>query len=100
MSRSPLGEQSGQPPGGVPVAGVGLGPKSVQVPALGQQLGQQPGGAPVAGVGPGPQSVQVPAVVQQLGQLHGGAPVASSYPFGREPDGTPSQPWKWQEPTS
>jgi hypothetical protein len=23
---------------------------------------------------------------------------ASSYPFGREPDGTPSRPWKWQEP--
>jgi uncharacterized protein YidB (DUF937 family) len=25
---------------------------------------------------------------------------ASSYPFGREPDGTPSQFWKWQEPGS
>jgi hypothetical protein len=24
---------------------------------------------------------------------------ASSYPVGREPDGTPSQPWRWQEPT-
>ena len=24
---------------------------------------------------------------------------ASSYLFGREPDGTPSQSWKWQEPT-
>ena len=64
----------------MPVAGVGLGPKSVQVPALGQQLGQQPGGAPVAGVGPGPQSVQVPAVVQQPGQRSGGAPVS------RDPD--------------
>ena len=25
---------------------------------------------------------------------------ASSYPVGREPDGAPSQSWKWQEPTS
>jgi hypothetical protein len=25
---------------------------------------------------------------------------ASSYRFGREPDGTPSQFWRWQEPTS
>ena len=25
---------------------------------------------------------------------------ASSYRFGREPDGTPSQLWRWQEPTS
>ena len=25
---------------------------------------------------------------------------ASSYPFGREPDGTPSQSWHWQEPAS
>jgi hypothetical protein len=25
---------------------------------------------------------------------------AASYPFGREPDGTPSQPWNWQEPAS
>jgi hypothetical protein len=25
---------------------------------------------------------------------------AASHPFGREPDGTPSQPWKWQEPAS
>ena len=25
---------------------------------------------------------------------------ASRYRFGREPDGAPSQPWKWQEPTS
>jgi hypothetical protein len=25
---------------------------------------------------------------------------APSYLFGREPDGTPSQSWKWQEPTS
>ncbi len=25
---------------------------------------------------------------------------APSYSFGREPDGTPSQPWRWQEPTS
>ena len=25
---------------------------------------------------------------------------ASSYPFGREPDGTPSQPWNWQEPAN
>jgi hypothetical protein len=25
---------------------------------------------------------------------------ASSYLFGREPDGTPSQSWRWQEPTS
>ena len=24
---------------------------------------------------------------------------ASSYPFGREPDGTPSQSWNWQKPT-
>jgi len=23
---------------------------------------------------------------------------ASNYQFGREPDGTPSHPWKWQEP--
>jgi hypothetical protein len=23
---------------------------------------------------------------------------AAGYPFGREPDGLPSQPWKWQEP--
>ena len=25
---------------------------------------------------------------------------ASSYPFGREPDGAPSQTWNWQEPTT
>jgi uncharacterized protein YidB (DUF937 family) len=25
---------------------------------------------------------------------------AARYPFGREPDATPSQPWKWQEPAS
>ena len=25
---------------------------------------------------------------------------ASRYLFGREPDGTPSRPWKWQEPAS
>ena len=25
---------------------------------------------------------------------------ASSYRFGREPDGTPSQPWSWQEPAN
>jgi hypothetical protein len=25
---------------------------------------------------------------------------ASRYRFGRDPDGAPSQPWKWQEPTS
>jgi hypothetical protein len=25
---------------------------------------------------------------------------ASSYRFGREPDGAPSQSWRWQEPTS
>ncbi len=25
---------------------------------------------------------------------------ASSYRFGREPDGTPSQSWNWQEPAS
>jgi hypothetical protein len=23
---------------------------------------------------------------------------AASYLSGREPDGTPSQPWRWQEP--
>jgi hypothetical protein len=25
---------------------------------------------------------------------------AADYPFGREPDGAPSQRWIWQEPTS
>jgi hypothetical protein len=25
---------------------------------------------------------------------------APSYPSGREPEGPPSQSWKWQEPTS
>ena len=30
--------------------------------------------------------------------LDAGPGEASSHRFGREPDGTPSQPWSWQEP--
>jgi hypothetical protein len=43
-----LGHQLGQPPGGVPVAGVGAGAQLGQVAAPGQQLGQPPGGVPIA----------------------------------------------------
>ena len=71
-----LGQQLGQLPGGIPVAGVGPGAQLVQVPAVGQQPGQLHGGVPVAGVGPGAQLVQVPAPGQQIGQPHGGVPVA------------------------
>ncbi|WP_322768356.1 hypothetical protein [Frankia sp. Cr1] len=71
----------GQPVGGMPVAGVGAGPKqrdgSVEVAAPGQQVGQPVGGLPVAGVGAGPKLINVAALGQQVGQPAGGMPLGA-----------------------
>ncbi len=66
-----LGQQGGQQPGRIRVAGVGPGAQylcgPVKVAALGQQVGKPHGGIPVAGAGPGAQPVKVAALGQQAG---------------------------------
>jgi hypothetical protein len=80
-----LGEQISQPPGGVPVAGVGADPKLIDATLLGKQISQSRDGVPVAGVGADPQVFGVDfagEVVLEEGvpELPGGSGLAQRSP--------------------